>query len=253
MEKNGSIGIDIGSTTFKAVVLNRKKEILFSKVVPTGIKIADQIDNLFQEISFYTKEGYNIISTGYGKEMVREATNRYTEITCHLKGIYEEFRTASTIVDIGGQDSKVIKCGPDGELIDFVMNDKCSAGTGRFLENMAGRFGIHISEIGGIANRISKAQNISSTCTVFAESEIISLLSQGVNTDEILRGLHLALVRRIKSMIKSIGFNPPLIMSGGVSLNPAIRELLGKELGTETLVSKNPQLTAAYGAALLGL
>lgn len=254
MEKKGAIGIDIGSTTFKFVVINQMRKIVYSQVMPTEPSIADQIQRIFsKELSEFIQNGLPIISTGYGKEMVKEAAHKFTEITCHLRGIFEEFRIPCTIVDIGGQDSKVIKCGNNGELIDFVMNDKCSAGTGRFLENISARFGVEISELGKIAIRTSKSQTISSTCTVFAESEIISLLSQGVNAEEIIRGIHLSLIRRIKSMIKSIGFKPPLILSGGVSLNPAIRELLGKELGIEPLISKHPQLTAAFGAAISGI
>ncbi|MGB9600813.1 MAG: acyl-CoA dehydratase activase, partial [Myxococcota bacterium] len=169
------------------------------------------------------------------------------------KGIYEEFKQGCTIVDIGGLDSKVIKCSDKGELLDFVMNDKCSAGTGRFLENMASRFRLDISKIGEIALKSERFQSISSTCTVFAESEIISLLAQGIDSGEILKGLHLSLVKRIKSMIKGIGFAPPLILSGGVSLNPAIREMIGNELDTQPFLPEYPQLTAAYGAALIGL
>ncbi len=254
MEEKGSIGIDIGSTTFKVVVINTNKEIIFSKILPTETIISKQIENIItNDLSKSIKNNFPIVSTGYGKEMVKESTHRYTEITCHLKGIFEEFKTGCTIVDIGGQDSKVIKCSNKGELIDFVMNDKCSAGTGRFLENMARRFNIEISMLGKIALNTTKSQAISSTCTVFAESEIISLLSQGINSEEIIRGLHLSLVKRIKSMIKSIGFNPPLILSGGVSLNHAIQELLSIELNTKPLISRNPQLTGAIGAAILGL
>lgn len=254
MERKGSIGIDVGSTTFKIAVLNNNRELIFMKVMPTEVDIRAQIERvLHQDLYEFKREDFTIVSTGYGKELIREADYRFTEITCHLKGIYEEFRTECTIVDIGGQDSKVIKCNQRGELIDFVMNDKCSAGTGRFLENIANRFGYNISEIGHIALLAERAQNISSTCTVFAESEIISLLSQGIPPQEILKGLHLSLIRRIKSMIKSIGFIPPLILSGGVSLNSAIREILGFEMGVRPLVSERPQLTAAYGAALKGL
>lgn len=254
MEERGSIGIDIGSTTFKVVVLSKKREILFSKVMPTEKNISMQIQNIMEnEIKEFISRDFVVVSTGYGKEMVKNAKSRYTEITCHLKGVFEEFKIACTIVDIGGQDSKVIKCNDKGELIDFVMNDKCSAGTGRFLENIALRFKLDISEIGNIALDTEKFQSISSTCTVFAESEIISLLAQGIDVGEILKGLHISLIRRIKSMIKSIGFIPPIILSGGVSLNPAIKTLIQDELKTETLISSHPQLTAALGAALLGL
>ncbi|MCX7943582.1 MAG: acyl-CoA dehydratase activase [Deltaproteobacteria bacterium] len=254
MEIKGSIGIDIGSTTFKVIVLDSTKRIVYSKIMPTETVIVKQVNDLFsKELLEFKREEYRIIATGYGKEIIKIADRRFTEITCHLRGIFEEFRRSCTIVDIGGQDSKVIKCNQNGELVDFIMNDKCSAGTGRFLENIALRFNINISELGEIARNANIAQPISSTCTVFAESEIISLLSQGIRADEILKGLHLSLVKRIKSMVKSIGLEPPLILSGGVSLNPAIRELLGRELGVEPLVSVHPQFTAAYGAALLGL
>ena len=252
MQREGAIGIDIGSTTFKVVVINQKKEIIFSNICSTEADISSQIERIFEsDLSKY--RDFAIVSTGYGKELVKKATHKFTEITCHLNGVYEEFHRGCTIVDIGGQDSKVIKCSEKGELIDFVMNDKCSAGTGRFIENISTRFKIPIERIGRIALSTETSQNISSTCTVFAESEIISLLSQGSRLEEILRGVHLSLVRRIKSMIKSIGFEPPLIMSGGVALNPAIVQLMGKELGTEPVISRHPQLTAAFGAAILGI
>ncbi len=254
MQRKGSIGIDAGSTTIKIVVLSNEKNLLFHKIMTAEPIIKDQIDSIIKnELKSFNKDEYPIIATGYGKEMVLDAAHRYTEITCHIKGIFNEFGKECTIVDIGGQDSKVIKCGKDGELLDFVMNDKCSAGTGRFLENIAIRFNLEISKIGELAMSAEKEQNISSTCTVFAESEIISLLSQGVDYREILNGLHLSLVRRIKSMIKSIGIIDPIIMSGGVSLNTAIVNLLRRELNKEVIVSKNPQLTGALGAALIGL
>lgn len=254
MQRLGSIGIDIGSTTFKTVVIDNNKNILFSKIMTTETFIEKQIERLFkEEIKEFNTDKYTIIATGYGKEMVTSANRKYTEITCHLKGLFNEINTACTIVDIGGQDSKVIKCSSKGELLDFVMNDKCSAGTGRFLENIATRFNLEISQIGEIAMSTVGEQNISSTCTVFAESEIISLISQGVDYREVLKGLHTSLVRRIKSMIKSIGIIEPLILSGGVSLNRAIVELMKRELDCKIIVSKNPQITAAIGAAILGL
>ena len=158
-----------------------------------------------------------------------------------------------TLVDIGGQDSKVIRIGEGGKAVDFMMNDKCAAGTGRFLENTAGRLQVSLDDLGPRALGAEKEEKISSTCTVFAESEIISLLAHGVGVDSILKGLHRSLISRIVAMIHTVGLVPPLMLSGGVAQNAAVRAILSEATGVDVILPERPQLMGALGAALVGL
>ncbi len=173
-----------------------------------------------------------------------------TEITCHARGIYRALGHGGTLVDIGGQDSKVIAIGPRGDVVDFAMNDKCAAGTGRFIENTARRLQIELPDVGRVALSTEEEARISSTCTVFAESEIVSLIAQGVPVPNILRGLHRSLIQRIVAMIRTVGLTPPLMLSGGVVQNPAICAMLERETGLAVVLPQYPQLMGAYGAAL---
>jgi predicted CoA-substrate-specific enzyme activase len=176
-----------------------------------------------------------------------------TEITCHTKGVYREFTRGGTLVDIGGQDSKVIGISAKGDVVDFAMNDKCAAGTGRFLENTARRLGVPLENMGQAALSASEEVSISSTCTVFAESEVISLIAHGVAVEPILRGLHRSLIKRIVAMIRTVGLAPPLMLSGGVAQNQAIPRMLEEETGEKVILPCYPQLMGAYGAALIAL
>jgi predicted CoA-substrate-specific enzyme activase len=191
------------------------------------------------------------IATGYGRKLIKEATRNVTEITCHAKGVFRDLGRAGTLVDIGGQDSKVIQIGDDGRPVDFMMNDKCAAGTGRFLEHTAARLGVPVEELGGRALATNDEEAISSTCTVFAESEIISLIARGADLDAILRGLHRSLVGRVASMVRSVGIVPPLMLSGGVAQNQAVRKMIAEATAQEVFLPRDPQLMGAYGAALL--
>ncbi len=192
------------------------------------------------------------VATGYGRKLLR-ATKSVTEISCHARGVYAALRTAGTLVDIGGQDSKVIRIGQGGKAVDFSMNDKCAAGTGRFLENTAARLALPLEEFAQRALASSAEAAISSTCTVFAESEIISLIARGVALDSIVRGLHRSMIARIATMIYHVGLVAPLMLSGGVARNPAVRAMLGEATGEAVVVPEHPQLMGAYGAALLAL
>jgi predicted CoA-substrate-specific enzyme activase len=194
-----------------------------------------------------------LVATGYGRKLVSQATRQITEITCHARGIYRELGHGGTLVDIGGQDSKVIRISPAGKVIDFAMNDKCAAGTGRFLENTARRLKVPLERMGPDSLSVTEEVPISSTCTVFAESEVISLIARGIRVSPILRGLHRSLVKRIVAMIRAVGLESPLMLSGGVVQNPAIRAMLEEETGEPVLLPRHPQLTGAFGAALLAL
>jgi len=248
-----SIGIDAGSTTCKLVAVDHDGRVVGSWLEPTEPRVEIQIRRMLDELhaDLGSHDEVPIVATGYGRKLIKEATRNVTEITCHAKGVFRDLGRAGTLVDIGGQDSKVIQIGDDGRPIDFMMNDKCAAGTGRFLEHTAARLGVPVEELGGRALATRDEESISSTCTVFAESEIISLIARGADLDAILRGLHRSLVGRVVSMVRSVGIIPPLMLSGGVARNQAVRKMIAEATAQDVILPGDPQLMGAYGAALL--
>ena len=254
-EKLAALGLDAGSTTCKIVGINEAGDMIWHLLEPADPRVEDQVAHMLEEAEkrFGSLAGIPLVATGYGRKLVKNATRNLTEITCHARGVYHELKKPGTLVDIGGQDSKVIVIGKEGRVIDFVMNDKCAAGTGRFLENTAGRLRVPLEALGSTALSVNQEEKISSTCTVFAESEIISLVAHGVAVEPILRGLHRSLITRIVAMIRSVGLVPPLMLSGGVARNEAMRKMLEAETGETVHLPSYPQLMGAYGAALIGL
>jgi predicted CoA-substrate-specific enzyme activase len=256
-----ALGIDVGSTTAKIVGVDAQGRLTWHLLEQAEPRVEDQVERFLerarQAISPAGKslglEGIPLVATGYGRNLVQPAARRVTEITCHAKGVYREFQHGGTLVDIGGQDSKVIGIGPTGDVIDFAMNDKCAAGTGRFLENAARRLGVGLDRLGPVALSAAEEVPISSTCTVFAESEVISLIAHGVAVEPILRGLHRSLIKRIVAMVRTVGLTPPLMLSGGVVQNPAVARMLEEETGEKVILPRQPQLMGAYGAALIAL
>ncbi len=259
-----ALGIDVGSATLKMAGVDEAGLLLWHVLEPAQARIEDQILRVLDLAARATEtSGGNsrnegaldlpLIATGCGRGLVRQAARQVTEITCHARGVFREVGHGGTLVDVGGQDAKVIAIGPGGEVTDFAMNDKCAAGTGRFLENAARRLEVPLEELGGVALAAKEEARLSSTCTVFAESEIVSLLAHGVAVEPIVRGLHRALILRLVAMIRSVGLQPPLMLSGGVVRNPAIARLLEEETGQPVVVPQHPQLMGAYGAALLAL
>lgn len=246
-----ALGIDSGSTTCKIVAVDPAGKMIDWRMEATDPRIEEQSERLVEELA--AGAPLPIVATGYGRKLVRTATKVITEITCHARGVYREFGTAGTLVDVGGQDSKVIVIDPDGRVTDFAMNDKCAAGTGRFLEHTATRLGVPLDELGPRTLASKTETKISSTCTVFAESEIISLLAHGEQIDPILRGLHKSLVSRIGAMVRSVSWQAPLMLSGGVAKNAGFREMLAQNLGEKVVLPEHPQLMGAYGAALHAL
>jgi predicted CoA-substrate-specific enzyme activase len=246
-----AFGIDVGSATTKLVGVDATGTMVLHLLEPTDPCVEDQVARLLQA-GAYT-EDVPLVATGYGRRLVHQSTRRITEITCHARGIYREFGHGGTLVDIGGQDSKVIALDAQGQVLDFAMNDKCAAGTGRFLENTAGRLGVALDEMGSLALSTEDEVAISSTCTVFAESEVISLIAHGVPVASILRGLHRSLIKRVVAMVRTVGLTPPLMLSGGVVRNPAVRHMLTSETGHQVTMPRHPQLMGAHGAALLAL
>jgi len=250
-----ALGIDVGSTTAKIVGVDAAGNIVWHLLEPTNPRLEDQVERFLAQArqDNGSLDGVPLVATGYGRGLVRQATRSMTEITCHARGVYRELGHGGTLVDIGGQDSKVISLSAAGKVLDFTMNDKCAAGTGRFLENTALRLGVPLEQIGAAALSTPEEKPISSTCTVFAESEVISLIAHGVPVPAILRGLHRSLIKRVVAMIRTVGLVSPLLLSGGVVKNPAIRYMLEEETGEKVVLPEHPQLMGAYGAALLAL
>ncbi len=250
-----AIGVDAGSTTCKVVAIDADRRILGSRLEPALALVEEQSKTLVEELA--EEQGASkippVVATGYGRKLVPDAARAVTEITCHALGVFKEFGKPGTLVDIGGQDSKVIVIGPEGRVVDFSMNDKCAAGTGRFLEHSATRLGVSLEEMAERALATDEEETISSTCTVFAESEIISLVAHGANVDAIMRGLYRSLISRVVAMVSSVGLRPPLMLSGGVAKNEALCRMLGETLGETVNLPSEPQLMGAYGAAILGL
>ena len=255
MSQIHAIGIDVGSATVKLVGTDHQGQLVWHLLEQTHPRIEDQVEHLLEQT--HAENSFSadipIIATGYGRKLVSQSTRVVTEITCHARGIYQELGHGGTLVDIGGQDSKVIRISPDGKVIDFAMNDKCAAGTGRFLENTAQRLAVPLDKMGSVAMETADEVAISSTCTVFAESEIISLIAHGVPVPNILRGLHRSLIQRVVAMVYTVGFEPPLMLSGGVVQNPLIAAMFAEELNTPVILPQFPQLMGALGAALIGL
>lgn len=253
-----AVGIDIGSLTGKIVVLFVEekgiiqKYSLIKRVGYNPTSIADELlhsANSFLNIEL--RDISYIISTGYGRKLVSFANRAITEITCHASGAYFINPAIRTIIDIGGQDSKVIRINDQGQVQDFEMNDKCSAGTGRFLEVMADALEVELSDFGRLALDSTNPASISSTCTVFAESEVISRLNQGANRIDIIAGIHRTISQKIATLIARVGVQKSVALTGGVALNPGVKVMLEEQINMPIEVPSEPQCIGALGAALI--
>jgi len=252
-------GIDVGSVSAEAVILNRqdgKNDITAYIITPTGGDSKEAATNVFnlalEKSGLSAGDITSVVATGYGRLNIPFATKNITEISCHARGVINYFPGVRTVIDIGGQDSKVIKLDSKGNPIDFLMNDKCAAGTGRFLEVMAKALDIDLRNFAEIFAGTSQKVDISSTCTVFAESEIVSLIGHGVGKNSIVKGLVYSITSRIISMVERIGLEEPVCMTGGVAKNLAVVSALEEKLNLKIKVPQEPQITGALGAALLG-
>lgn len=250
-----SLGIDIGSLTAKGVLFENGK-IIEKHLISVGYnsRIAGEkmVAELLEKAGLKRQDIGKTVATGYGRNSIDFADITTTEIICHGKGIHYQLPHIRTIIDIGGQDSKVILLDKKGNVANFVMNDKCAAGTGRFLDVMARAMETHIHEFGLLSLQADNPSKISSVCTVFAESEIISLVSKGENRNDIIAGIHLSIARRIVSMVKRVGMVPPVAMSGGVALNVGLVNALEKILDVKIETTPYSQYSGALGAALIG-
>lgn len=241
-------GIDIGSRTIELVVVDAAGRIKVSLQADTGFDPMVEAKKLINEIKYD-----RILATGYGRNLFELSFDAptVTEIKAHATGVRAIFPEAQAIMDIGGQDSKAIALNDTGKVKKFEMNDRCAAGTGKFLEVMAGALGYDIDQFGIKALEAEKESAISSMCTVFAESEVTSLIAKGRDRREIALGLHASVVRRVGAMIQRIAPEGDIVFTGGVAQNTCIRELLSKKLGRSVICPDAPQFTGALGAALL--
>ncbi len=248
-------GIDLGSTVTKVIIIDADGRICARVIGPTGAEhrrlankvmkeALEQADLPFNEISY-------VIATGYGRVNVPFADREITELTCHARGVVSLFPKVRVAIDIGGQDAKGLQI-KAGKLVNFVMNDKCAAGTGRFLEVVADALGMRVEELGDISSKSTNKVKVSSTCTVFAQQEIVSRLSEGVPLEDILAGLHDAIASRVARMVKRLKIEPDVVLTGGVAKNIGMVNAMKENLGCEILVPEDPLLSGALGAALLG-
>jgi predicted CoA-substrate-specific enzyme activase len=246
-------GIDIGSTMTKVVIMN--EGIISSIVGPTGPeqrRLANKVmENALQQANLPFEAITFLVATGYGRINVPFADKQVTEISCHARGVAHFFPRCRTIIDIGGQDCKGIKI-EMGRPVDFVMNDKCAAGTGRFLEVIADALGIAIEDLSELALKSTQPAQISNICTVFAEQEVVSRLAEGVPLTDLVAGILESLASRISRMVNRLKVENEVVVTGGGAKNPALVEALSQKLGYATFVPDDPLLTGAVGAALLG-
>lgn len=249
-----SIGIDVGSVAAKAAAFNGK-EIIATAIYPTGWSPREVGEQLLEDIMEKTntsrKNIKSIVGTGYGRVSLPFVDKTITEITCHGKGAFFMDPDIRTVIDIGGQDSKVIKLNEDGQVIDFLMNDKCAAGTGRFLQVMANALAVDVGDLSDLATGVEPV-NISSMCTVFAESEVVSLVAEGTSKETIAAGLLHSVCNKTYSLASRVGIENKVFFSGGVSRNTLIGELLSEKLEVEVISSEESPFLGAIGAAIIG-
>lgn len=248
-----TLGIDIGSTASKCVIVKDGKEIAGKSLVPFGAgtsgptravsQVLLQAGLTFDELDF-------VLATGYGRNMVASANVRMSELSCHAKGACYLFPDVRTVIDIGGQDAKVLRIDGNGMMENFVMNDKCAAGTGRFLEVMARVLEVDMNDMAKLSAQSTCKVNISSTCTVFAESEVISQLSANTAKCDIINGIHSSVAGRTGGLAKRLGVVPQVVMTGGVAKNEGVVKALAEELQVQIFTSPLAQYAGALGAAV---
>lgn len=248
-------GVDAGSRTVKVVLFDTaRREIAAAGVRDQGVEQDTLARELFGDVlrqaGAEREQVRAIVATGYGRKLIDLADRAVTEITCQRWGTRHVMPDARTVVDIGGQDSKLLHLDPDGSVTDFVMNDRCAAGTGRFLEVLATRLNIKLGALGELASRSTSPAIISSMCVVFAETEIVGLLASGISREDIACGVQMAVASRVAAMAGG-EFSEPVVFTGGVALIPSMDAALAAALGKPVAVVAHPQLTAALGAALV--
>jgi len=257
MESIRVLGIDSGSTSTNAVIIDEDENIVAWDVIRTGAGSRNSSDMIIERILAKADIGAaditTVVSTGYGRGGIKDADKNITEISCHGRGAHFLEPDVRTILDIGGQDSKAIRLSSKGDVVDFAMNDKCAAGTGRFLEMMADTLEVGIDELGDLSLGWKNDITMSSMCSVFAESEVISLIAENKDKADIAHGVHKAICTRAMSLLRKVGIKGGVMMSGGVAKNKGVVRVLEEMLGEKVFVYEQPEIVGALGAALLGL
>jgi predicted CoA-substrate-specific enzyme activase len=255
--KSYVMGVDFGSTTAKTVILDLKGNVVASSVAHMGAVSGDgvkaSIKEALEKAGLSQADIGRTVATGYGRRMLDEADKNYTEITCHARGAVAMVPGGRLVIDIGGQDSKVISVDQNGLVAQFAMNDRCAAGTGKFLEVLARAMEIELDKMGGIALQAVETLKISSMCATFAETEVISLLAEGHKKSDVLGAVHAAIASRTLGLVGRVGKKGPVVMTGGVARNPAAVHYIEKALGMPLILPEAPQIAGALGAALIGL
>lgn len=249
-----TVGIDIGSITTKAALLSDGK-VLGTVLSFTGYKAESAgmkiFRDLLEKLNIDSSSVHAIVSTGYGRNSISFANKAVTEIICHGAGAYFLNPDIKTVIDVGGQDSKALVIDSNGNVKDFAMNDKCAAGTGRFLEVMARALEVDLDDFGELSLKAGERSKISNICTVFAESEVISHVSTGESRESIIAGIHDSVAARVSSLVARIGMVKPVMMTGGVAKNIGVVNALEKKLGVKIEVHNSAQLNGAIGAAVI--
>jgi len=250
-----SMGVDVGSTASKCLILKNGEEIISSSVISSGTGTSGPgraVAAALEKAGLSMEDISCVTATGYGRNSFEGADYVISELSAHAIGAHALFPDARTLIDIGGQDAKAIRISPQGKLENFIMNDKCAAGTGRFLDVMARVLELEVSELDARDASAESTVRISSTCTVFAESEVISQLAKNVDINALVKGIHESVAVRTASLVRRLGLTEPVVMSGGVALNGGVVRALERELGVAITVSPIAQLGGAYGAAIHG-
>ena len=252
-----SAGVDVGSTQTKAVIIDEDRKIVGRALIPTGANVIRAAEDAYAEALAETgireEEVEYIVGTGYGRYRVTFGNTQITEISCHGRGAVHMFPGTRTVVDMGGQDTKAIRIDEKGEIIDFCMNDKCAAGTGRFLGAAAAALEIPLDDLGSTALKSEKPVRISTTCTVFAESEVLAWLGKGKKIEDILWGVHLSIASRSAGLLRRVGLEDEITFTGGVTRNIAMIKSLEGRLERKLNVSEDSHYMGALGAALFAM
>jgi predicted CoA-substrate-specific enzyme activase len=250
-------GVDVGSTQTKSVIIDAEKRIVGRALIDTGANVTLAAESAFQQAlaaaALNETEVEYVVGTGYGRYKVTFGNSQVTEISCHGRGAVEMFPNTRTVVDMGGQDTKAIRVSSRGEVLDFCMNDKCAAGTGRFLGAAALALDVPLDRLGPLAMSGERPVKISTTCTVFAESEVLSWLGKGKKIQDILLGVHQSIALRSAALLRRVGIEPEVTFTGGVTRNVAMVEALNAKLGLQVNISEDSHFMGALGAALFAL
>ena len=247
-------GVDVGSTQTKALVVDEEGVIAGRALIETGANVVAAAESAYvqalHDARVQEEEVGYVIGTGYGRYRVTFGNAQVTEISCHGRGAVHMFPGTRTVVDMGGQDTKAIRVAPTGDILDFCMNDKCAAGTGRFLGAVASALDIALADLGDIALRSERPVKITTTCTVFAESEVLSWLGRGKKVEDILLGVHRSMVSRSLALMRRVGIERDVTFTGGVARNNGIVQELNRALGFPVNVTADSHFVGALGAAL---